>query len=424
MRLSLIFIMLILLPVATGLHAWLFCDENLPRLTQETLARLKEAGVNDPVVDIRFFDIAVAGEAPDPPSREQALAAIRSLQPLRLLPEADRLHVVARLDADVTGNTLHLRGWLPEGDDKNALTGMLSELRPDLRMNTEKLMTAAVVRWPEGFKPPLTVDSPMVRPIVEKLRVPAELRIEAKGDSLVLSGLLPDEDLKQEIVAALVQIAGGREVDPSGLKASPHVQTAPFAVREHLAAFVGDFFRPPPPRSFHVGEDGVPHLTGLATRQMESRWLSLLRPVTGAARVQTDLESVSSELHFPDYKIQSDLPEEQLTIIRSALKDCEITFDEGSSRLSADGQIRLTSLIPVLLSAGPALRLVIGAYPDPAGPEASEKAIGKARAQAVLSFLIDQGIPSSDISAVVFDPVPAGSSTAPSSPRMVEIMIK
>jgi len=76
MRLSLIFLMLILLPVATGVHAWLFCRENLPLLTQEALKRLREAGVSDPVVDVRFFDIAITGEAPDPAAREKALTGM------------------------------------------------------------------------------------------------------------------------------------------------------------------------------------------------------------------------------------------------------------------------------------------------------------------------------------------------------------
>lgn len=424
MRLGLLFIMLILLPVATGVHAWLFCDENLPRLTKEALTLLQDAGVRDPVVDIRFFDIEVRGEAPDPSSRQKALAAIRGLVPLRLLPGADRLHVEARLTASVEGETLHLQGWLPEGNHRSVLHGLLTELRPDLRMDDEKLVTAPEVRWPEGFKPPLTVDSPLVQPIVEKLRVPAVLRIEATDDALVLRGLLPDEELKHEIIAALAEIAGGREVDPSALKASPHVLRAPFAVREHLAAFVGDFFRWSPPRSFEIGADGIPHLKGRATRQMESHWLSLLRPVTGAARVDAVLELLPSEFHFPGYQVRSELPEEQLAAIRSALKSCEIIFEEGSSRLSPEVQIRLTSLVPTLLAAGPALRLVIGAYPDPAGPDAAEKAIGKARALAVLSFLIDQGVPSADISAVVFDPVPEASPAAPLAPRLIEILVK
>jgi hypothetical protein len=48
MRLSLVFFMLILLPLATGVHAWLFCRENLPALTQEAVARLQAAGVRNP----------------------------------------------------------------------------------------------------------------------------------------------------------------------------------------------------------------------------------------------------------------------------------------------------------------------------------------------------------------------------------------
>jgi len=424
MRLGLLFIMLILLPVATGVHAWLFCDQNLPRLTDEALALLQEAGVRDPVVDIRFFDIEVRGEAPDPAARQKALAAIRGLVPLRLLPGADRLHVTARLKARVEGETLHLQGWLPEGDHRAALLMLMADLRPDLRVQDEGLVSALEVRWPEGFKPPLTADSPMVQPIVEKLRVPAVLRIEATHDALVLRGLLPDEELKYELVAALAEVAGGREVDPSAIKASPHVLPAAFAVRGHLAAFVGDFFRLAPPRSFEIGADGIPHLRGRATRQMESHWLSLLRPVTGGSRVDAEFELLPSEFHFPGYEVRSELPDGQLASIRSALQGAEIVFEEGSSRLSPEAQIRLTSLVPALLAAGPALRLVIGAHPDAAGPEAAEKAVGKARALAVLSFLIDQGVPSADISAVVFDPVPEGSPAVPPAARLIEILVK
>jgi hypothetical protein len=70
------------------------------------------------------------------------------------------------------------------------------------------------------------------------------------------------------------------------------------------------------------------------------------------------------------------------------------------------------------------LRLVIGAHPDPAGPANVEKDIGQARSEAVLSFLVEQGVPAADISAMVFDPVPAGPSAARIRPRSVEILIK
>ncbi|MCB1276869.1 OmpA family protein [Prosthecobacter sp.] len=424
MRLSLIFFMLILLPLATGVHAWLFCRDNLPALTQEAVTRLKDAGVRDPVVDVRFFDIAVTGEAPDPAAREKALASIRTLVPLRLQPGADRIHVLASLSAKLDQNTLSLSGWFPEGDEIKNVRQLFAELRPDLTIKSDDLHTAPEVRWPEGVKPPLTMNSAMLKPIIDILRVPAELHIKADGDEIVLSGLLSKAALKEELVATMAEVAGGRVVDPAALKASPHVLPASFAKEEALAAFVHSFFSVPPPRSFDIGSDGIPHLKGAATRQMESSWLGLLRPVTGSAKVDAQFTLVPSIYHFPGYQTQTRLPPEVLESLRQALHGFVITFETGTSRLSAEEQTHLATLAPALLAAGPALGLVIGAHPDPAGPASAEEALARARAGAVLSFLIEQGVPSADMNAVVFDPVPAGSPSAPAVPRSVELLIK
>lgn len=424
MRLSLIFLMLILLPVATGVHAWLFCRDDLPGLTQEALRRLQDAGVRHPEVDIRFFDIAVRGEAEDPAALQRALTAVRALGPLRLQPGAAQLQVVARLRAVLEGGTLRISGWLPEEEKPEDVRRLVAELRPDLILETSGLQTAPEVVWPEGFKPPLAASSPLLKPLLEKLRVPAEIHVSAREDAIVLTGLLPAEELKAEVVAALAEVAGARVVDPSTLKASSHVLPAPFAKPEALAAFLRSFFKGPAPRSCDIDAQGIPHLKGMATRQMESEWLRLLRPLTGGARVEAELTLVPSELHMPGYQTQSQLPADMLKSVREALKFACITFETGATRLSPEEQTKLASLAPVLLTAGPALGLVIGAHPDPAGPAATEKAVGKARSEAVLSFLVEQGVPSADIRAVVFDPVPAGSPLVPSIPRCVEILIK
>lgn len=424
MRLSLCFFMLVLLPVATGVHAWLFCRENLPALTQEAVARLRAAGVRNPVVDVRFFDIAVTGEAPDPASRQKALAAIRSLGPLRLQPSAERIHVLASLNARLDQGTLRLSGWLPEGHEAENVRRLLAELRPDLVINGDDLHTSAEVRWPEGVKPPLTAGSALLKPIIATLRVPAELHIRARDDAIVLSGLLPDTALKEDLVATLAEEAGARVVDPAALKASPHVLPAAFAKRELLPAFVKSFFSVPPPRSFDIQSDGIPHLEGVATRQMESTWLALLRPVTGAAKVDAHFTLVPSLYHFPGYQVQSKLPADVIASVREALRGSVIVFDPGSAQIPPQEQTKLATLASTLLAAGPALGLVIGAHPDAAVPEKIEKDIGKARADAVLSFLVEQGVPAADISAVVFDAVPAGSSAAPASPRSVELLLK
>lgn len=424
MRLRLCLFMLILLPVATAVHAWLFCSENLPVLFREAMARLKAAGVRNPVVDVRFFDIAVSGEAPDPPARQRALAAIRTLVPLRLQPAAARIHVLASLSARREQATLRLSGWFPEGDEISNVRRLLAELRPDLVINTDELRSDPDVRWPEGLKPPLTAGSALLKPITDTLRVPAELHIQSKGDAIVLSGLLPDTALKEELVAALAEVAGAREVDPAALKASPHVLPAAFAKPDRLTLFLGSFFSLPPPRSFDILSDGIPHLTGVATRQLESAWLTLLRPVTGAAKVDAQFTLVPSLYHFPGYQTQSMLPPSTLEPLRETLRGCVIVFEAGSARIPPQEQTRLATLAPSLLAAGPTLGLIIGAHPDPAGPENVEKDIGRARADAVLSFLVEQGVPAAEILAEVFDPVPAGSPAAPVSPRSVELLIK
>lgn len=424
MRLSLCFFMLILLPVATGVHAWLFCRENLPPLTQEAVARLKAAGVRDPVVEVRFFDLAVSGEAPDPPARQRALASIRSLGPLRLQPGAENIHVKASLSARLDRGTLRLSGWFPEGAETGNVGRLLADLRPDLVINADDLHTSPEVNWPEGLRPPFTASIPLLKPIIDTLRVPAELHIHAKGDAIVLSGLLPDTALKEELVAALAEVAGARVVDPTALQASPHVLPAAFAKPQLLTAFVNSFFSLPPPRTFDIKSDGIPHLTGMATRQLESVWLALLRPVTGAAKVDAQFTLVPSLYHFPGYQIQSKLPPDTLDSLREVLSGCVIVFDPGSAQIPPQEQAKLATLASTLLAAGPSLGLVIGAHPDPAGPEKAEKDISKARAEAVLSFLVEQGAPTTDIHAVVFDPVPAGSPAAPASPRSVELLIK
>ncbi len=425
MRLSLIFLMLLLLPVAAGVHAWTFGQKNLPLLHQEALRRLQEAGVRNPMVDIEFFDIAIRGEADDPHEYQKALAAIRAMHPLRLKPAAVRIHVPAGMKAGLAGDTLRITGWLPAGGrEVENVRRVVAELRPDLKIDTQDLRQAPEVVWPEGMKPPLTVSSPLLAPILSRLRVSAELHVRATDDAITLTGMLPASDLKEELVAALAEVAGARVVDPAALKASTHVVPAAFAKKEALAAFLRSFFKAPPPRSFDIGSSGVPRLEGMATRQLESEWLALLRPLTGGARVEAKLTLLPSELHAPGYQPRSALPSGMLAPIRDALRQTQVLFEGGATRPTPEEQTKLAALAPLLLAAGPSLGLVIGAHPDPAGPTAAEKAVAKARAEAVLSFLIEQGVPSADISAVVFDPVPAGSPFAPAVPRCVEILIK
>jgi outer membrane protein OmpA-like peptidoglycan-associated protein len=326
--------------------------------------------------------------------------------------------------ADLEGKRLSLTGWLPEKKDAEKLVSMLAELRPDLRLDATDLQHAPEVRWPADFKPPLDAANPFLGPILDHLRIPSELKVEFQDGTLRLSGMLPAGGLKEEIIAALAGDSGAAEIDPSALKASPHVKAAPFAKKKVLAAFLASFFAAPPPRSFEIKDIGRPKLSGIATRKLESEWLALLRPVTGAAQVDSQLVLLPSLYHQPEYQPRSPLPPAMLDQLRQVLQGMAISFESNSATLPPLDQTKLAALAPSLLAAGPALGLIIGGHPDPLGDAAVETAMAKNRAEAVLSFLIEQGVPATDITAVAFEPVPPGSAAAPAMPRSVEILVK
>lgn len=424
MRLSLFFLMLILLPVAAVAHAYFIAFYKLPDLRLEVLHILEKAGIREPKVDLAFLDIDIAGEAASPQAHREVVESIRRIGPLRLKPGADRLHVNASVKGNLHENRLRVSGWLPEEKDTAILRSILAELRPDLTLDTTDLLHAPEVRWPADFKAPLDATNPILAPILDTLHVPAELKVEFKEETILLSGMLPAGGLKEEIVSVLAGDSGASVVDPAGLKASPHVKAAPFAKRKLLAAFLGSFFAAPPPRSFEIRDQGRPKITGTATRKLESEWLALLRPVTGAAKVDSQLVLLPSLFHLPGYKARSQIPAATLDQLRDVLRNMMVIFDEGSSRIPPIDQTKLAALAPSLLNAGPALGLVIGGHPDPLGDSGAETALAKSRAEAVLSFLIEQGVPGADISAVAFEPVPADSPAAPQQPRSVEILVK
>jgi len=424
MRLSLFFLMLILLPVAAVAHALFLEFYRLPGLREEALSMLQQAGVRDAQVKLHFLDVDIAGEAPDLDTYRKVLQSIQGIGALRLRSEANRLHVSANVESRLDDQTLHVQGWLPEQRDITDLTKLLTELRPDLTLVTTDLQHAPEVRWPADFKSPLNAESAILQPILETLHVPAELRVDFQSDTILLTGILPSNGLREEIIAAIAERNVASVIDPAGLKSSPHVREAPFAKKSVLAAFLRSFFAAPPPRHFEIHDTGNPKLSGAATRQMESDWLALLRPVTGAAKVEAQITVLPSVYHFPGYQPKCQLPAATLTSIRELLQHLSIQFEEGSSRIPAAAQTELAAVASSLLAAGPALSLVIGGHTAPSGNIQLESTLAKSRADAVLSFLIEQGVPAAEITSMAFEPVSPNSAAAPSQPRSVEILVK
>lgn len=416
MRFFVLLISLALLPVLVILHGWIHTENHHPDLRRQVLAALEEHGIRSPVAHLNYLDLHISGDAPDPQALEKARAAVLAIKPLRLVK--DELSIPPSLRANLANDTLTLEGWLPEEQNIHEATQLIRTLRPDLTVNTDALQSDAQVRWPKGENGPLTAKSLLLAPVLESLKVPAWLEIIQSPSGVKLSGLVPDNGLRADLIKLL------KNADATDLAESPHTLPSVLSETHTLTAFVRAFFTTPAARSFSISKEGEPMIEAPATQTLETHWLSLLRPLTGEKKVITKLVFYPSEYHFPDYKPVSPISENQRQMLAATLSEQKVIFTPGSQSLTTQEQAKLAALTPTLLTAGPAIKLLIGGHPHPAGDPEAERRLALARAGEVHSFLIEQGLPASDVQTAAFDPVPPGTPGAPEIIPSVEILIR
>ena len=421
MRFTVFLFFIALLPVMMLAHWWDFEEHQQPRLRAQVEALLKNAGVRGAAVDLRYLDLTVTGDAPDEASLEQVRQGIAAIGVLRLVE--DRLSVLARLKARIESETLHVEGWLPDEAAVTSLQELLKRLRPDLEVDVSSIRRSTLVRMPEGERLPLKEGSALLRPILELMKVPSRLEVVRREGRLKVSGMVPTETLRTAIVKAIEAGPHGLPVEAEKLRVTPFAQAAAFTQGEVISTFLRSFYSTLAPGDFQVEANGNPSLTADATRTLESAWLTHLRPLTQGRRAEMKLSYFPSRYHFPGRRLETALPEDVLQTVRDALAGPLFRFEPGSAVLSPEVETRLASLVPVLLSAGPSLKLIIGGHPDPAGELKPESALALRRAERVVSFLIEQGTPSTEILPVAFDPVPVGTKHAPAEVGSVEILI-
>jgi hypothetical protein len=348
--------------------------------------------------------------------------ALSELGPLRFV--SNRLSILAQVRARLFQETLTIDGWMEDQETADSLRDLLLKLRPDLKVETAQLKISKYVRWPEGTKLPLEETSPMLKPIISALRVPAALEIKRQNGKLVVTGIVPSQELKEAIQETLNQPHHGLAVEVSQLRVTSHALAAAFTHPEVLLPFLRSFYSTPSPGDFSLLPGHRPHLKADTTRTLESAWLSKLRPMTGSTRVDMEWIQHPSIFHFPGRRIETALPEEVLQNVRKRITRDFIPFAPDSSVLLPEMRSHLTSLLPALLAAGPALRLVVGGHPEPNGNLQLQSALAMQRAKQVRTYLIEQGAPCMQILPVAFDPMPAGDPQAPARPHSVEILIQ
>ncbi len=422
MRFTILLFFIALLPVMMLAHWWEFEERQQPALLAQVQALLEQAGVREAHVELRYLDLAIAGDAPDEAAVQEVTRQIQQIGALRL--RSNHLRVPAKLKARLEGQELVLEGWLPDAQAVDSLTRLLAETRPDLRIAAQALRVSPLVRLPAGEKTPFEADSPMLAPILSSLHVPSSLEIRREAGQIVASGLIPDEALRRAIVEAVSSGPHGLPVEAEGLRVSSHALPAPFTSVDHLVPLLHSFYSTLSPGEFRVRADENPHFRADATRSLESEWLTRLRPLTQGRRAELELDHYPSTYHFPGRRLQTPLPPDVLQTVEDALAGQFFLFSPGQANLSSEQEARLANLVPVLLSAGPALRLIVGGHPDPTAAPEVESRLARQRAEQVVSFLIEQGAPSVEILPVAFDPVPLGGKHAPSQTPSVEILIQ
>ncbi|MES2593774.1 MAG: OmpA family protein [Verrucomicrobiota bacterium] len=424
MRFTVVLFFIALLPVMMLVHWWDFEERQQPKLRDHVERILKKARIRGATVDLRYLDLSITGDAPDENAITTARQAIHEIGAARLVN--DRLSILARLKATLHGDQqrLTLEGWMPDAKITEGLREFLQTIRPDLQISVESVQVSSLVRLPEGEKLPLRADSAMLQPIVSAMHVPSALDITRKDGRLTVTGMVPSEALRKSILEAIRSGPHGLPVEAEKLRATTFALAAPFTSEEVIAPFLRSFYGTLAPGDFSVHADENPRLSADATRTLESAWLTHLRPMTKGRRAEMDLTYFPSRFHFPGRRIETALPEDSLQTVRDALTGQFFVFSPGSAALHAEEQARLASLVPALLSAGPALKLIVGGHPDPAGDLKTETALARRRAEQVVSFLIEQGTPATEIQAIAFDPVPLGTKHAPTQIRSVEILIQ
>jgi outer membrane protein OmpA-like peptidoglycan-associated protein len=428
MRFTILTLILLVAIATLAALDWDYHTRHQPRLEKELAALLEKNGLPGITVKLDYFDATLAGIVPSPGDRKRAGDLIRDQRPVQALDWENTISIVPQVESEITGNRLTLSGWVQSPEIRADLLHHVREFRPELEIDSSKLQTSPRVLAGAKAKIGKEDSYKIIADLVETIRVPPSLSIARRGKTYVLTGHVKTEELRDAIRQAAEDNPGKWEIDSAGLAANRNVNDAPFSTGTALAEFVASFFRSPSPGEFRIDLRTGPYLKAYATAAMEAEWLTLLRPITGAARVKAEINRVPSPYHFPDYPFTSPVEPQLLPLVKMLTRSQIIRFDFGSSELRPDEVVKLGPLVPLLARLGPQVKFIVAAYADPAGePGAETQAIQRARAVVVNNRLLQMGARPEQLEMMVFDKLsPPGvlSDDVRFDCRRVELLLK
>jgi outer membrane protein OmpA-like peptidoglycan-associated protein len=398
MRVFIAIIALIMIPVLILVHMVTYNDEMRPRLAAQIVGDLERAGVQKPVAHLSYLDVFISGLAPSLEVRERATEAVTRRPGVRLFAENNHIDVPAQLEMIQTKNTLELSGWLTSEGEVQSVLKMIGTFRPDLTLDAKKLRISHHVTH-IGKDKELNSSHPLIAPLLERLRLPAALRIAKKGSTYEITGRVPSEELKDAIVKTAEASAPAWKIEGSSIMSGACVKSAPFTENEPLLTFVTSFFSPPTPGTFSLGEEAPAQMQSDATAELKAEWLSLFRHLNGKKDFKSELRVFSAFYLLPGYKPKSSLSESEFQPLITALAQTQLFFDPGSTEMAETEVEKLKALLPAMQVCGPDLQLVISSW---GGPDTETPESQKERAESVRRKLVDLGLSKDQMEIVEF----------------------
>jgi outer membrane protein OmpA-like peptidoglycan-associated protein len=404
MRLVIVIVCLMLVPAFSLVLEWRYDSVQRPRLEEQCRALMDQADLPSVAVAMDHFHVRLSGLARQPDDRDKAANLIRSVKGVILNDDDNRILVPAHLAADFEGGTLRLKGWVDAESSRQVAMLMTARFRPEMpvladgvRVNPHVVMGQAVAI--DGMKVPTKMAD-----FLNSIRPPSSLTVTNEGGILRLTGYVPSETLRGQVIAAIQTKPWEWPVEASKLYANAHVAPAPFTKGEALVSFLKRFADSPTPGNFSIDLRNGPRFTALATPAMEAEWRRLLLPLSGASKVQAEVTQMPSLMHFPGFIPQSPIPRETLAQVRAILRAQMIHFDKGSPRLVPSEQAKLGPLVFAVQMAGPEARFVVAGYDEPGGePNGVGGRLRVARAEAVRAALAQMGVPKAMLEVQGFD---------------------
>ena len=241
--------------------------------------------------------------------------------------------------------------------------------------------------------------------------------------TLTLSGVIPDERAREDLLLVIKEGGHRARVDSAALEVQSGLRLPATML---LAELTNRVVATPGNRRFSFTETGV-SLSGEVTSDLLRDWKPVLDRLAQNGFGSTPTwKFYPSVYHFPSQRGGGGLPPGSREGLAGVLEANQILFEPGSAEIAPTEQVKLETLRTALREAGPNAKLIAGCHGETAGDPAQNEALNRRRTEAVIEALIAPGeLTATQFSVEAFSEVPPSGSEPSSAPsRRVELLLK